>query len=97
MKNVENFIFAELLRCMVDHTSHICMYFVSTNAVKIIAKVGVVSPPSQKNVENFIFAELLKSMVDCTSYIYMYFVRTNAVETITRVGVVTPPSKTKKC
>ena len=33
-KNVENFIFAELLRCTVHHINHIHMYFVNTNAVE---------------------------------------------------------------
>ena len=93
MKNAENFNLAELLRCMVDHTSHIYMYFLSTNVVEAITRVGVVSRPSKmKNAENFVFVELLRCMVDCTSHIYMYFVSTNVVETFTREGVVFPPS-----
>ena len=32
---------------MVDGTSHIYMYFVSTNVVNTITRVGVISPPSK--------------------------------------------------
>ena len=46
-KNVENFNFSDLLRCIVDRINHIHMYFVHTNPVEIIAREGVVSPPSK--------------------------------------------------
>ena len=46
-KNVEKFIFAELLKCTVDRINHIHMYFQKTNAVETIARVGGVSPPSK--------------------------------------------------
>ena len=46
-KNVENFIFAELLKCTVDRINHIHMYFQKTNAVETISRVGGVSPPSK--------------------------------------------------
>ena len=42
------FIFAELLRFIVDCVDHIHMCFVSTNVVETIVEVGVVSPPKQK-------------------------------------------------
>ena len=98
-KNVENFIFAELLKCTVDRINHIHKYFVNTNAVETIARVGGVSPPSnnEKGLKKFIFAELLKCTVDCINHIYMYFQKTIAVEAIARVGGVSPPSKNKKC
>ena len=47
-KNVENFMFSELLRCTVDRIDHIHMYFVNTNAVRTIARVGGVPPPRKK-------------------------------------------------
>ena len=37
------FIFVELLRCILDCTNNIQMYFVHTNAIETIVGVGVVS------------------------------------------------------
>ena len=37
-KNVKNFIFAELLMCIVDCINHIQMYFVSINAIETIVE-----------------------------------------------------------
>ena len=45
--NAEKLILAELLRCIVDYINHIEMSFVHTNALKTIAKVGVLPPPSK--------------------------------------------------
>ena len=39
-----NFIFANLLRCIVDHIIHIHIYFIYTNTIDTIAGVDVVSP-----------------------------------------------------
>ena len=40
-------IFADLLRCIVDHIIHIHIYFIYTNTVEIIAGVNVVFPQSK--------------------------------------------------
>ena len=45
--NSEKLIFAELLRCKVHRINDIQMSFVHTNAIEIIATVGVASPPSK--------------------------------------------------
>ena len=72
-KNVENFIFSELLRCTVGCINHIHMYFVNTNAVETIAKVGGVSPPRKtRKMLKKIFYELLKCTVDRINHIHMY-------------------------
>ena len=49
MKNAENLVFAEILRCIVDCINHIYMYFLHTTAIETIPRVGVVSPSSKKN------------------------------------------------
>ena len=89
MKNVENFIVAELLRCTVDRINHI-------QSRLLQEYVGCLRPAKTKNVETFIFAKLLRCTVDFINHIHMYFVNTNAVEAISRVGGVSPPSKNEK-
>ena len=91
-------IFAELLRCIVDRIYHIYMYFVHTNAIETILRVGVVSPPSKRNnVEKWFFCELLRCEDDRINHIQMSFVHANAIKTIPRVGVVSPPRKNEYC
>ena len=97
--NAEKLIFSELLRCIVDRINHIYMYFVHTNAIWAIARVGVwcLHPAEKNNAEKLIFAELLRCTLDCINDIYMYFLHANAIETIVRVGVLSVASKNGYC
>ena len=78
MNIAEKLIFAELLTCIADRNNHFQMSFVHSNAIKTIARVGVVSPPSKtNNAEKLIFAELLRCIIDRINHIHMSFVHTH--------------------
>ena len=62
-----------MLRYFVDCINHIHIYFVSTNAVEAIARVGMLSLPSknEKCRKFYFFADLLRCLVDCINPIHM--------------------------
>ena len=93
MNIAEKLIFAELLKCKGNHINNIQMSFVRANAIKTIARVGVMSSTRKGESWKFDLADILTCKVDRINHIQMSFLQRNAIETIAVVGVVSLPSK----